>query len=96
MNINGVLANRASELHGGVLDTNTPVHCQRHVNLGQRANDLFPRRRTSPRCSRSAAARRWVSIHVLAGRAVLRSCGVGWAYGGVVVAGTWTEREQVP
>jgi fumarate hydratase, class II len=41
MNINEVLANRASQLLGGALGTKTPVHPNDHVNLGQSSNDTF-------------------------------------------------------
>ncbi len=42
MNINEVLANRAIELAGGKLGTQTPVHPNDHVNLSQSSNDSFP------------------------------------------------------
>ncbi|WP_232234617.1 lyase family protein [Actinoplanes sp. N902-109] len=42
MNINEVLANRASQLLGGELGSKAPVHPNDHVNLGQSSNDTFP------------------------------------------------------
>jgi fumarate hydratase class II len=42
MNINEVIANRASELLGGVKGTKKPVHPNDHVNMGQSSNDTFP------------------------------------------------------
>jgi fumarate hydratase class II len=42
MNLNEVIANRASELLGGPLGSKRPVHANDHVNLGQSSNDVFP------------------------------------------------------
>ena len=42
MNLNEVIANRASEILGGELGTKKPVHPNDHVNLGQSSNDTFP------------------------------------------------------
>lgn len=42
MNINEVLANRASELLGGERGTSRKVHPNDEVNLGQSSNDVFP------------------------------------------------------
>jgi fumarate hydratase class II len=42
MNLNEVLANRASELLGGGRGEARVVHPNDHVNLGQSSNDLFP------------------------------------------------------
>jgi len=42
MNMNEVLANRASELLGGRRGTSRLVHPNDHVNLGQSSNDVFP------------------------------------------------------
>jgi len=42
MNMNEVLANRASELMGGVRGIERSVHPNDHVNLGQSSNDIFP------------------------------------------------------
>jgi fumarate hydratase class II len=42
MNVNEVVANRASQLMGGQLGTKTPVHPNDHVNMGQSSNDTFP------------------------------------------------------
>jgi len=42
MNVNEVLANRASELLGGPRGAGRLVHPNDHVNLGQSSNDVFP------------------------------------------------------
>jgi fumarate hydratase class II len=42
MNMNEVLANRASEILGGVRGNARLVHPNDHVNLGQSSNDVFP------------------------------------------------------
>jgi fumarate hydratase class II len=42
MNINEVLANRASELLGGERGSSRRVHANDEVNLGQSSNDIFP------------------------------------------------------
>ena len=42
MNMNEVLANRASELMGGVRGIGRSLHPNDHVNLGQSSNDIFP------------------------------------------------------
>jgi fumarate hydratase, class II len=42
MNLNEVIANRASELLGGERGMNRKVHPNDHVNLGQSSNDVFP------------------------------------------------------
>jgi fumarate hydratase, class II len=42
MNVNEVIANRASELLGDSLGSKRSVHPNDHVNLGQSSNDVFP------------------------------------------------------
>ena len=42
MNANEVIANRATEILGGVLGSKSPVHPNDHVNRGQSSNDTFP------------------------------------------------------
>jgi fumarate hydratase class II len=42
MNVNEVIANRASEILGGVRGMGRKVHPNDHVNLGQSSNDVFP------------------------------------------------------
>ncbi|MGJ5091467.1 class II fumarate hydratase [Bradyrhizobium oligotrophicum] len=42
MNLNEVIANRASELLGGDRGTKKPVHPNDHVNMSQSSNDSFP------------------------------------------------------
>jgi fumarate hydratase class II len=42
MNLNEVIANRASQLLGGALGAKYPVHPNDHVNMGQSSNETFP------------------------------------------------------
>jgi fumarate hydratase class II len=42
MNVNEVIANRASQLSGQALGSKTPLHPNDHVNLSQSSNDTFP------------------------------------------------------
>jgi fumarate hydratase class II len=67
MNVNEVIANRASQLLGGTLGTKKPVHPNDHVNMGQSSNDTCPtamhiatlfeiRQRTIPRIDELADA----------------------------------------
>src|SRR3569832_1266477 len=42
MNLNEVIANRASELLGDKLGAKAPVHPNDHVNMSQSSNDSFP------------------------------------------------------
>ncbi len=42
MNVNEVLANRASEILGGARGEGRRVHANDHVNRGQSTNDAFP------------------------------------------------------
>ncbi|MBI3699221.1 MAG: class II fumarate hydratase [Afipia sp.] len=42
MNLNEVIANRASESLGGELGSKKPVHPNDHVNMSQSSNDSFP------------------------------------------------------
>ena len=42
MNANEVIANRATQLAGGELDSPLPIHPNDHVNLGQSSNDVIP------------------------------------------------------
>ena len=42
MNLNEVIANRASQLLGGKLGTKKPIHPNDDVNSGQSSNDTFP------------------------------------------------------
>lgn len=42
MNANEVIANRATELLGGVRGSYVPVHPNDHVNMAQSTNDVFP------------------------------------------------------
>jgi fumarate hydratase, class II len=78
MNVNEVIANRASQLLGGELGTGRLVHPNDHVNLGQSTNDGFPtamhlaalrsiRERTIPQVEALAdaigrKARDWVDV----------------------------------
>lgn len=42
MNVNEVIANRASELLGGSIGSKSPVHPNDHVNMSQSTNDTVP------------------------------------------------------
>jgi fumarate hydratase class II len=42
MNVNEVIANRATQLLGGEIGTKDLVHPNDHVNMGQSSNDTFP------------------------------------------------------
>src|SRR6202161_3254697 len=42
MNVNEVIANRASEILGGERGMTRKVHPNDHVNMGQSSNDVFP------------------------------------------------------
>lgn len=42
MNVNEVISNRSIHLVGGTLGSQTPVHPNDHVNMGQSSNDTFP------------------------------------------------------
>jgi fumarate hydratase class II len=42
MNLNEVIANRASEMLGGTVGKKHPIHPNDHVNLGQSSNDTSP------------------------------------------------------
>jgi fumarate hydratase class II len=42
MNVNEVVANRATQILGGTLGSKTPVHPNDHVNMSQSSNDTFP------------------------------------------------------
>lgn len=42
MNVNEVIANRASQLAGRPVGSHDPVHPNDHVNMGQSSNDTFP------------------------------------------------------
>ena len=42
MNVNEVIANRASEFLGGERGMGRKVHPNDHVNMGQSSNDVFP------------------------------------------------------
>jgi fumarate hydratase, class II len=42
MNVNEVISNRAIQMTGGVVGSQTPVHPNDHVNMSQSSNDTFP------------------------------------------------------
>ena len=42
MNVNEVISNRCIQLLGGDLGSQTPIHPNDHVNMGQSSNDTFP------------------------------------------------------
>ena len=64
MNVNEVLANRASEILGGAKGEYRLVHPNDHVNMGQSTNDVFP---TATRLA-LLLAHRWLvdAAHALA------------------------------
>ncbi len=66
MNMNEVLANRASELLGGQRGEGRLLHPNDHVNLGQSSNDMFP-------TAMHVAAAASVTLQVLPALAKLRS-----------------------
>jgi fumarate hydratase class II len=86
MNVNEVLANRASELLGGERGQQRLVHANDDVNLGQSSNDVFPTPCTSPpRGDRARAAagagarcaRRWRRnrrLSPISSRSAARTC----------------------
>ena len=65
MNLNEVLANRASELLGGVRGEGRLVHPNDEVNLGQSSNDIFP-------SAMHLAASRQIAEHLLPALRTLR------------------------
>ena len=72
MNVNEVLANRASELLGGERGEERLVHPNDDVNKGQSSNDVFP------------TAMHVAAVEALrdAGPAGLRPCATRWRQGG--------------
>jgi len=66
MNMNEVLANRASELLGGARGPQRRVHPNDDVNLGQSSNDVFP-------SAMHVAAARGITQHLLPALAALRA-----------------------
>lgn len=42
MNVNEVISNRAIEIAGGVMGSQSPIHPNDHVNMSQSSNDTFP------------------------------------------------------
>jgi fumarate hydratase class II len=42
MNVNEVISNRAIEMLGGVMGSQTPIHPNNDVNMSQSSNDTFP------------------------------------------------------
>jgi fumarate hydratase class II len=70
MNVNEVLANRASELLGGPRGPGRLVHPNDHVNLGQSSNDVFP---TAMHLAAAEALERRVRPEAAALRNVLAS-----------------------
>ena len=62
MNMNEVLANRASELLGGARGEGRLVHANDAVNLGQSSNDIFPTRSEERRVGKECRSR-WSPYH---------------------------------
>jgi len=67
MNMNEVLANRASELLGGLRGMERRVHANDEVNLGQSSNDIFP-------TAMHVAAAIGVNHHLLPSLRTLKRC----------------------
>ncbi|MBK9160457.1 MAG: class II fumarate hydratase [Nitrosomonadales bacterium] len=91
MNMNEVLANRASELLGGERGTARKVHPNDEVNLGQSSNDIFP---TAMHVAAvTAVVRRLLpSLHAL--RATLEKKSV--AFNGIVKIGRTHLQDATP
>ena len=72
MNMNEVLANRASELMGGERGEGRLVHPNDDVNRGQSSNDVFPDRDARGRGGRDRAPAAAVARHRCAPRSTPR------------------------
>jgi len=91
MNMNEVLANRASELLGGERGQARKVHPNDHVNRGQSSNDVFP-------TAMHVAAAVQVERHLLPALAHLRDTlhGKSEAYMGIVKIGRTHLQDATP
>lgn len=91
MNVNEVLANRASELLGGERGLRRLVHPNDHVNLGQSSNDMFP-------TAMHVAAALGVTCRLLPALAALRAAlrGKAAAFAGIVKIGRTHLQDATP
>jgi fumarate hydratase class II len=91
MNMNEVLANRASELLGGRRGTARLVHANDHVNLGQSSNDVFP-------TAMHVAAVQGIEDHLRPALTALRDAlhAKSVAYSGIVKVGRTHLQDAVP
>jgi fumarate hydratase class II len=91
MNMNEVLANRASELLGGGRGADRRVHPNDHVNMGQSTNDIFP-------TAMHVAAAGAVSFQLLPVLRVLRSTlhSKALAFAGIVKIGRTHLQDATP
>ena len=91
MNMNEVLANRASQLLGGEAGDARLVHPNDDVNRGQSSNDVFP-------TAMSVAAVRAIETHLLPALAILRAtlAGKSSAFADVVKVGRTHLQDATP
>jgi len=91
MNMNEVLANRASELLGGSRGSGRRVHANDQVNLGQSSNDIFP-------TAMHVAAAQAVSARLLPALRRLRATLAGKAgeFSGIVKIGRTHLQDATP
>jgi fumarate hydratase, class II len=91
MNANEVISNRAIELLGGKLGSQTPVHPNDHVNRAQSSNDVFP-------TAMHIAAVEAIRYHLLSKVAQLRDAldVKALAYGDLVKIGRTHLMDAVP
>ncbi|MGC2777477.1 MAG: class II fumarate hydratase [Bradyrhizobium sp.] len=91
MNLNEVIANRASELLGGELGAKKPVHPNDHVNMSQSSNDSFP-------TAMHIAAARAIHDHLIPGLAELLAAlhAKQDAFAGIVKIGRTHTQDATP
>ncbi|MGI4848260.1 MAG: class II fumarate hydratase, partial [Janthinobacterium lividum] len=91
MNMNEVLANRASELLGGARGEGRLVHPNDEINLGQSSNDIFPTA-MHVAASRALAMQLWPALSAL--RNTLQAKSV--AFAGIVKIGRTHLQDATP
>jgi fumarate hydratase class II len=91
MNVNEVVANRASQLLGGPLGSARRVHANDEVNLGQSSNDVFP---TAMHLAAALALRHAVSPALAALQAALADKAADFA--GIVKIGRTHLQDATP
>jgi fumarate hydratase, class II len=91
MNVNEVLANRASEILGGVLGASRTVHAIEHVNYGQSSNDVFP---TALQMAATDAVLNYVNPALLELESALRER--AFAFRGIVKLGRTHLQDAIP